>query len=284
MINNQKILMCGRHKYGFFSCCSVKLAKILNFVNQHNECPDAVYDSRLFEVYKEDPLQGGINHRFFKVNSEKPALTNKDTFPFYPRGKLGTPNRTPYRTINFSKSKLWINHYFEPNEVVYSTIDLLNQKYGFNNKNICSICYRGLDKYIETPLGSYDIYLKKADEVLSANPDITFFVQTDEQEFLEVFLHTFPTNTFYCDETKSLPKSFAMPLGKPLVKAWPGYTAIDQLEKKNRINYSVIFLSIIKLMSQSKIVITHSGNVGLWTALYRNNTENFHQFLNDHWE
>ena len=204
MSNNPKILMCGRHRYGFFSCCTIKLAKILHFVNQHNECPDLVYDSRLFEHYKEHPRHGGINDRFFRVNTVKPNLSNKDTFPFHPRGKFGTPNRTPYHTIDFNKSKQWIDHYFEPNEVVYSTIESLNQKYGFDQKQICSIFYRGLDKSTEIPLGSYSTYINKAQEVLSANPRITFFVQTDEQEFLNTFLAAFRNNTFFCDETTVL--------------------------------------------------------------------------------
>ena len=40
------------HNAGFFSCCSVKLNKIVDFINVNEKTPDAVDSSQQFEWYK----------------------------------------------------------------------------------------------------------------------------------------------------------------------------------------------------------------------------------------
>ena len=40
------------HNSGFFSCCSVKLTKIIEFINSNKRLPDNVDSSEQFKLYK----------------------------------------------------------------------------------------------------------------------------------------------------------------------------------------------------------------------------------------
>ena len=42
------------HNAGFFSCCSVKLTKIVQFINSTKKLPDSVDSSEQFKCYKND--------------------------------------------------------------------------------------------------------------------------------------------------------------------------------------------------------------------------------------
>ena len=37
------------------------------------------------------------------------------------------------------------------------------------------------------------------------------------------------------------------------------------------------------LLSKCKFIITHTGNCGIWTVLYRNNSDGVHQYRNNIW-
>ncbi len=42
------------HNSGFFSCCSVRLSKIVEFINLNKRLPDIVDSSQQFRLYKND--------------------------------------------------------------------------------------------------------------------------------------------------------------------------------------------------------------------------------------
>ena len=45
------------HCCGFFSCCSVKLYDIVNFINKHSKIPDLVVSSAQFGMYKKNKVE-----------------------------------------------------------------------------------------------------------------------------------------------------------------------------------------------------------------------------------
>jgi len=50
-----------------------------------------------------------------------------------------------------------------------------------------------------------------------------------------------------------------------------------------RSDYGAIYNASVSLMAESKHLVTHSGNGGLWALLYRNNTNNVHQIYKNKW-
>ncbi len=51
------------HNAGFFSCCSVKLTKIVEFINSNKRLPDNVDSSEQFSLYKD------FNPNYYRNNT-----------------------------------------------------------------------------------------------------------------------------------------------------------------------------------------------------------------------
>ena len=54
---------------GFFSCCSVKLTRIIEFINSKKILPENVDSSELFILYKKE-INKDITFDFFKNNKD----------------------------------------------------------------------------------------------------------------------------------------------------------------------------------------------------------------------
>ena len=57
------------HNAGFFSCCSVKLHRIVEFINKHKKLPDTCDSSQQFQWYKRTNshlINRDITYDYFK--------------------------------------------------------------------------------------------------------------------------------------------------------------------------------------------------------------------------
>jgi hypothetical protein len=250
------------HTAGFFSCCSVKLFKIAQYINTHRVLPDQIDYSGLFSKYNTE--NNSIHDIFFNEYVNTVIVDPYQNIDF----SMSTQYKQ-YKNLKFDGLNPVMKKYFTPSEIVAKNIDNIYKKYSFQTQKICSVIYRGNDKYIETTISPYSVFLDKAKEVLSQHPDIRFHIQTDETEFKDTFLTEFPTNSFYCDELPTINKSKT--------------TVTDETPPEYRINIGINFLSLIYIASQSHSIITHSGNVGVWCVLFRGNNNNIHQVFNNRW-
>jgi hypothetical protein len=124
--------------------------------------------------------------------------------------------------------------------------------------------FRGNDKRLETNLPTYDELLSKTLELLSEYPDYDILVQSDEFEFCE-FMKQKLNKVIIIEETKKINRT---------------NTAIQYtLKKGERVIMAQTFLSVIQIIANSSHVILNSGNVGLWSCLYRKNFNGVHQYL-----
>ena len=67
------------HNAGFFSCCSVRLDKIVNYFNEKKYLPNIVDSSKTFELYKTNTNVDITNEYFEDYNNItilKPKLNN----------------------------------------------------------------------------------------------------------------------------------------------------------------------------------------------------------------
>jgi hypothetical protein len=171
----------------------------------------------------------------------------------------------PYNTIKFNKLTPFIKKYFEPSLLVKQLLLDFETKNDIDYQKIIGVHYRGNDKHTETQVASHDSFIFKCEDVLKNNPNSRFFLLTDELEFKDKFLAKFD-NTFFNDLL-------------PFISFTKSKGVDDTLDRENKTNFAANFLSSILALSKCKNVITHSGNGALWTALYRNNTTNFNQYL-----
>jgi hypothetical protein len=252
------------HNAGFFSCCSVKLDNIINYVNHNNKLPDIVDSSQQFDWYKE--TNGDITFTYFehynKINVDITKLQNID---YYHNKQFEDYNKLDYAAIC-----PYVKKYFSPSTNILNMIDYIEKKYNITNYNdICVLFYRGNDKIRETSLCTYEEIIEKANHVLKLNPNVKFLIQSDETEFIQKIIDTFPLNTFYFkDEIRHMPKN---------------NSTVDKVFRNTNFEFSQLYLAITIIMSKCNYIIFCSGNCSIWIMLYRENSNNMFQYLNGVW-
>jgi hypothetical protein len=250
------------HNAGFFSCCSVRLAKIIHFFNDHKKEPLTIDWSKQFAFYKKEPNnpQEDLNLLFFSLPDSN-SITYQNNIHFHWDSQF-----EPYSNLDYTALTPFIKKYFNPSNFVKELLLTFENKTSINYENTVGVCYRGNDKHQETDIAPYEQFIKKCQDILKESPNINFFVQTDETEFKDIFIKEFP-NTFFYHEI-------------PTINANKGLAVHDLISLEQKSFFAALFLSSIIALSKCKNIVTHSGNCGMWTTLYRGNNKNVYQFLN----
>ena len=263
---NDTIRLECKGGHGFFSNCSFVLTSILDFVKQANKLPLHLDSSALFPLYKKNPTD--VNEDIMKKCFEQKRISNiqidsvseGDCCFCYCKAP-----ESPFKQLNLSKLSLYIDAYFTPSATIKEIINTIEKTYLINYETTCTVYYRGTDKITETVLASYKEFFDKADEILLKNPNIRFFIQTDELEFATAFKQKF-NNSFSIKE-----------LAMASCESKKGvHFSIKQSERTLHASW---FLAAVIIMSKTKHIITASANGALWVVLYRGNFKNVHQYL-----
>jgi len=264
---------------GFFSCCTDILRQLTKYHYENKKLP-ILDSSEQWELYKDNGIddvsvfwfglvmsktEGDITGNFFnRVTNfkefESESFSNSSIYP-----KLCNDDQySNYNEINYNYTNKIIDAYFKPSEKVIELYNNLISKYNIDLNKTISVLYRGNDKTLETNLPSYDEILQKTLQVYSDFPNHKILVQSDEFEFCEFMKNQLP-EVIVIEETKKIHKS---------------NTAIQYtLKKGERVITSQTFLSVMQIIANSSQVILNSGNVGLWTCLYRKKFNGVHQYL-----
>ena len=254
------------HNAGFFSCCSVILHEIINYINTNKQLPSNIDSSQQFEFYKTDKSLDITQDYFLHYNNlENIDLDLSNNINYHHNYQFEN-----YSILNYKCISKIIKKYFSPSNDITNIIKNIQVKYNLNYDNICVLFYRGNDKNRETTICGYEEYINYANQILKENPNITFLIQSDETEFIELCLNTYPNNSFYFkDETRHMRKC----------------DIIVELVSSNDENYiySKYFLAIIIIMSKCKYIICGSGNCSIWIMFYRENNNNVYQNLDGKW-
>ena len=251
------------HNAGFFSCCSVRLSSIVDYINSHKSLPDVVDSSSQFEWYKKHD-SGDITYEYFEDYNNVHDISYDGDIEYHWSYQF-----TEYSKLNYEKLCPIVRKYFSPSLQIKNMIKFFEDKYNFDYNNTCVLFYRGNDKNRETSLCSYDEYIIKADAILKNNPNIQFLIQSDETEFIETFTQRYPNNSFYFkDEIRHVNKCDDI---------------VDKIMPEKNYLFSKYFLSIIIIMSRCKFIVCGSGNCPIWIMLYRENFNNVIQNLNGKW-
>lgn len=249
------------HNAGFFSCCSVRLAQIINYYNEYKKEPKILDFSKQFSFYKQNSFDEDINSLFFKDYKLLDSIKHISNLNFSWDDQYIT-----YKNFEIEKLNLFIKKYFTLSDFIYNLITETEKKYKIDYDNTISVCYRGNDKIKETNIANYEDFFLKCDEINKKNKNCKFFLQTDELEFLQKFYDIFP-NTFHLQEIPVISKNNDMAV----------HHTIQQHDKPM---FACNILKSIYMLSKSKHVITHTGNCSMWIYLFRNDPKNFHQYIN----
>lgn len=252
------------HNAGFFSCCSVKLTKIIEFINSNKRLPDNVDSSEQFRLYKKkERCNKDITFDYFGHYENVP-----DVNIIHPIDYNHNHQFKNYANLDYKCITPLIKKYFSPSTEINKIINNIEKKYNIVYANTLAVYYRGTDKFIETQIASFNHFYNKIIEIVNINKDINILIQTDSANFIDYINDKNLKNVVIIDENKT------------------SYTNRGiHHEQSYNTNYQDMFyfLSTIIIISKCKYIICNSGNCSIWTMLYRGNCENVIQYLNGTW-
>jgi len=260
------------HRYGFFSCFSVLLTGIVDYVQKTGAFPDQINTDDLLEWYKPTQQTSTILSEYITMNRCVIHFTTFNEDVQYTQYNTIPPEIDAYLP------------FFSPTVDILNRIAFLKEKYKIDPEHTIVAFYRGNDKATETRLCTYS---EMIDQVTSISTQIPLYkntsesnntttasaesnntqkaaararkpvwIQTDETEFIQFASAVFP-DSFYCiDEIRHIPRQL---------------TSVDKVAcALSNHEASKWYLAITILMSQCKYVVCNSsGNCPLWIYLYR---------------
>jgi len=251
------------HNAGFFSCCSIRLSHIINFFNNNKRLPNRVDSSNQFSFYKENSLDTSLDlsKKFFEQNHD--FIFNFEKEIIYSHNW----QFEDFRSLDVVTIQPFIKKYFTPSKYICEISKNFEKENQIDFQKTIVVYYRGTDKVSETGIGTYEDFIKKSKKILNENPNHNFLLQTDEIEFLKMFYEIFP-NTFH---NKKLPHGNKN-----------HQVCVDRMLKgSDKFEFASNFFATILVMAKCKNIITYSGNASSWIHLYRGNSDNMYQFLNN---
>lgn len=250
------------NKGGFFCCNTIRMVKIIDFINEYNKIPEEVISSNVYGRYKPSP-KVDVTFDFFK---DYKLISNIDVNfsleKILEHGKISHKIQfSKYHSLPYHYLTPIVNKYFSPSERILSNEQYLLKKYDIKVEKYIAIYYRGTDKYKEMTLASYDLYLKKVNNILSLNPDLKLMILSDSQECLDFFRDKFKDITIIKENRTSYTKEGIHNESKPST------------------NYTDMFnlLATFLIISKCKYIVCGSGNGALWINLYRGHGRNVYQ-------
>lgn len=250
------------HNAGFFSCCSVKLTNIVEYINLNKKIPDIVDSSKQFELYKHDKNKD-ITFDYFEHYDNI-----KDVIIIHNINYHNSYQFSDYSILDYKSITPLIKKYFSPSVKINEVINQLEQKYNIIHDNTVAVYYRGTDKKNETALSSFDDFYKQIIEIINININIKILIQTDTAKFIDYINDKKLKNIIIINENKF---------------SYTNKGIHNEQLKNTNYNDMFLFLSTILIISKCKYIICNSCNCSLWIMLYRGNGKNIIQYLNGTW-
>lgn len=244
------------HDAGFFSNCSV----ILKDLAASPVHPCAIDASESFRHYRTESTQFHWED-FFTSNSEA-DLRQPSTW-ITSRTATRLPHHSLYRFLNFSVTSQILGAYFQPSRRVIERAEHIASEHLTSPLDeILVICIRGTDKATEVRPSPLHSYVRRVRSVIRRNRNLKVWVQTDQLQIRDFLLQEIGDNAFAID---------VLPV-----------TADDSVIHRSGLarnpnEFALDLLATVLLMSRAHSVITYTGNVGYWIALFRGNSRRLYQ-------
>ena len=248
------------HNAGFFSCCSVKLDSIVNFVNHNNKLP-FVDSSYQFRKYKKK-LNEDITYDFFKHYDDIENIKINKNIKYNHKHQFNK-----YSNLDYYSISPLIEKYFSTSNKINEIVDYFIEKYDLVYDNTLVVYYRGTDKSKETEIASFDEFYKQIINIISFNDNLKILVQTDTAQFID-YLNDKELKNITISENKT---------------SYNNKGIHNENNGESNYNQMLNFLSTVIIMSKCKYIICGSCNCSMWIMLYRKSSKNVIQYLNKVW-
>ena len=197
-------------------------------------------------------------------------------FEARPRGPADQPDQWPvferhgiYASFPLGVLAVYADLYFRPHARVTAFADQLVARYGLDLSRTIVLLYRGTDKSMEVAPASTEDYVAVARSLMAQEDGLTVLCQTDQAQARDAILLDLPGAVSFSE----LPVT-------------GGATAIHNLDVSaefglGKSELALRLLAMTTLVAQAKYVVTHTGNLGAWVALYRGRSDGLYQFCED---
>jgi len=250
---NIKILY-GNHESGFYSCINcvrISLYKLISL----GIVPEEISFLRTLNWYKDQNIDYyPILYRLEKQNLDK----FKELFEF----DMFCPTAIAYNTLNFEKLTPIEQCYFNPSTCVRLKVQDFIKKYNINFNKTITVLHRGNDKWREATLSPVSEWIKVVEEQYQSGDQI--LIQTDELSAKEQFINYFKDRCFFFEEM-----------------IFTNNHNTNTRPQSEKMIWCINFEAVMRIIANTKILITHSGNSGVIPVLYRGHTNQVTQLLQD---
>ena len=159
--------------------------------------------------------------------------------------------------------------YFRPHARVLAFADSLTAAYGLDLERTIVLLYRGTDKSIEVQPAAPEDYAAVARALMARESGLTVVCQTDQAQARDTILQQIEGAVSF----RELPVT-------------EGNMAIHNLDVSSEFGLSrsqvaLRLLGMTYLVAHAKYVVTHTGNLGAWVAIYRGKPDGLYQFCED---
>ncbi len=250
-----------RHDAGFFSNCSTLLQSIVDLHRSGIEA-EAIDCSGVFRAFRDTPGDGDLYPALFQPDAGA-ALPDGPV----PRFRAAGDHHGHYRDLDLAGLAPYLRRHFAPApEVLALRRDLLG-RYGLDPGRLVGLCWRGTDKHKEVAPTDIGAYIALAGRMLAQDAGLRVLVQTDQAQARDAVAAHFGERCVFFHE---------MPVTDGRVVLHELNLAREHgLAKRD---FARRLLASVGILAECRHLITHTGNVGLWLALYRGQAGGLHQF------
>lgn len=249
-----------RRDAGFFSQCTTTLVDLVSLSTPARK----VIARGAFEAYRSVPATNSWNKFFSKPSSSDPVTKRSGDL-----ADLAVPAiaRSQYSALDFALFGPSVERFFQPSEKVAMRINELVARYRIQPTQLIVVNIRGTDKWKEISSPPVQNFVKWAEKASRREPSAEVLLVTDDSGVAEKFETAFSGKVIRFSE---LPMSSRT--NSPIHRGLP---------RSQREKFAVDFLATAYIMSAAKILITHTGNVALWTVLFRGHSRGLVQLYGD---
>jgi len=245
--------------HGLYSNVSTTMEDVITLF-QHGIAVRRVDLSRGFRRFKDEPGKDVYAAFFAGIGDGLAGACRGVAFDSWDIHK-------PYRDLKLASLRDVAARLFPPSLAVRGCIDAMLQDSGIVPERALAIVYRGTDKGTEVTLAPVAAYIEAARAILAAHPDLDVVVQTDQAQARDEIMAAFGDRCRFFGE---LPVT-------------SGGIAIHDLQfgvevKMRREAFAQKMMAATLILSRCAHVVTYSGNIGAWIAIYRGSAANVHQF------
>lgn len=247
--------------YGFFSTFTLMITSLMAVYKKFGVLVENIDSRNALHLLKRDvPLDYDIYSHFFKIKKDVvlPQDFDMSKFDFGPN-----QHHTIYKESHLKYFLPFVQKYFSLSDNTKRKCEEFKAKYNLHSEKIISVVFRGTDKW--TDMGGFNCvsaaaYLRLAGEIKTENPECTMVIQTEDVIVKKYFEQKY--KAIFLQETRTAQTNATAPLLH---------------FNDNILEWATNYTAALFLHSQSKYLVTYTGNSAFFLYLLRGSTKNLYQ-------